>query len=820
MGKIALHPALGGKSLRALRYLLSGVLSLGLLFAASVSRAQEVAVPLPPGFVITDVRLQGLQRISPGTVFNLIPVGVGDRVDELGVRRLIRGLFASGFFKDIRIARDQGVLIVTLAERPAIESIEIEGNKAIKTEALMDGLGQQGLREGEIFKQATLERVGLELERQYVAQGRYGASIETEIEDLPRNRVEIKIVIEEGKNSGIRHLNIVGANVFDEEELLDELELKHPSLLSFYRNDDKYSREKLSGDLESLEAYYKDRGYADFDIYSTQVSITPDRRQVYITIGVEEGDVYNIGDVNVIGELGDVNVEDLQALLLVEEGQTFNQARITATEDRMTATLGNAGFTFATVSGVPNVQDDGTVDVEFFVNSGKRAYVRRITFTGNELTQDEVMRRELRQMEGGWASTAYIDLSKVRLERLGYFKGVDVETPQVAGTEDQVDVNFSVEEQPSGSVSATVGYSQGFGLILGGNYSQTNVAGSGNSLGVGISASRFQKSASFNFFDPYFTLDGVSRGFNIFARRLDFDERNIARYATDSAGAGVNFGFPIGETQRINFGALVDWTDITEGAFAAQEISDFIEKNGQEAVNLKLNFSWSSSTLNRGIFADRGTSQSLAFEVAVPGSDTSFYKLTYQGERFFPITRNWTLRLRTRLGYGNGYGDTDRLPFYEHFFAGGFGSVRGFENSTLGPRATPPFQRDINGDIVLDPNTGEPLTLSFGRREDPFGGNLLVEGSAELIFPLPFVDDNRQFRPAFFVDVGNVFQTECPSVATTCFDFSADDLRYSVGFGVTWLTGLGPMTFSLSTPFNTQSFDEEERFQFELGRTF
>lgn len=779
------------------------------LFVSNLSQAQELGGA--PSFTITDVRLQGLQRVSAGTVFNLIPVGVGDRIDELSVRTLTRQLFESGYFKDIRIARDDGVLIVTLSERPAIESIELEGNKAIKTDALLSGLSDQGLREGEIFKQATLERVGLELERQYVAQGRYGASIDTEIEDLPRNRVAIKIVIEEGDNSGIRHLNIVGARSFPVEELLDKLELKHPSLLSFYRNDDKYSREKLSGDLETLESYYKDRGYADFDLYSTQVSITPDREQVYITIGLEEGDIYTVDNVNLVGELGDVKAEDLERLLLVDEGQTFNQARITATEERLTAALGNAGFTFATASGSPVLdKEDQTVSVEFFVNSGKRAYVRRVSFTGNALTQDEVMRREMRQMEGGWASTAQIDLSKVRLERLGFFKGVDVETPAVPGTDDQIDVNFTVEEQPSGSISATVGYSQGYGLILGGNYQQSNVLGSGNSLGLGLSVSRYQKSASFNYFDPYFTLDGISRGFNVFFRRLDFDERNIARYATDSAGVGVNFGFPIGETQRINFGALVDWTEITEGVFAAQEISDFIAKNGEDALNFKLNLSWSRSTLNRGLFPDRGASQSLGLELAVPGSDLQFYKFNYAAERYFPITQSWTLRLRTELGYGGGYGSTTQLPFYENFFAGGFGSVRGFENSTLGPRSTAP----------LDENGNPLFGFSRDRRGDPLGGNMLVEASAELIFPFPFVDDSRQFRPAFFFDVGNVFNTECPDVAVNCFDFDVDELRASLGFGVTWLTGLGPMTFSISTPFQTQDIDEEERFQFELGRTF
>ena len=759
-------------------------------------------------FVIEDVRLQGLQRVSAGTVFNLIPVSVGDPLDSVAVRSTMRALFRSGYFKDIQLARDGGVLIVTLVERPAIETIELEGNKAIESEALLQGLAEQGLKEGEIFKQVTLERMGLELERQYVAQGRYGASIETDIEDLPRNRVNVKITIEEGKSSGIRHINVVGASLFPQEELLDALELKHPSLLSFYKNDDKYSREKLSGDLESLEAFYKDRGYADFEIESTQVSITPDRQQVYISIAVDEGQIYQVNKVNLVGELGDVKAEDLRSLIIVQEGQTFSQALITATEERLTNALGNGGFTFATASGVPKLNEDQTVDVEFFVDSGKRAYVRRIAFTGNAMTQDEVMRRESRQMEGGWASTAQIDLTKLRLERLGYFKGVEVETPQVPGKDDQIDVNFTVEEQPSGSISGTLAYSQGYGLIIGGNYQQTNLQGSGNSLNVGLSLSNFQKSLNFNYFDPYFTMDGISRGFNVFLRRLDYDARNIARYSTDSAGLGVNFGLPISETQRINFGVMAEYTEITEGYYAAQEISEFIEVNGPRSANLKANISWSRSTLNRGIFADRGTSQSMAAEVSVPGSDLQFYKFIYNGERYFPITNNWTLRLRTELGFGGGYGDTPSLPFYEHFYGGGFGSIRGFENSTLGPRSTPPLDSEGNPVYFRD------------RDGDPFGGNLLVEATAELIFPMPFVDDNRQFRPAFFVDAGNVFNTNCPKVSVNCFGFDADNFRYSVGVGVSWLSGMGPLTFSFAKPFQTQPYDEKEMFQFELGRTF
>lgn len=414
-------------------------------------------------------------------------------------------------------------------------------------------------------------------------------------------------------------------------------------------------------------------------------------------------------------------------------------------------------------------------------------------------------------MEGGWASTAQIDLSKVRLERLGYFSEVNVETPAVPGTDDQVDVDFVVKEQPSGSISATLGYSQGFGLILGANYQENNVLGTGNSLGVGVSYSRFQRSASFNYFDPYFTQDGVSRGYNVFFRQSNFDEANIARFTTDSYGIGMNFGFPIGETRRINFGGTIEYTDITEGAFPAQEISEYIDKNGNDALNYMLNLSWTSSTLNRGLFPTRGRSQSLAFEVAVPGSDLQFYKAIYTGQQYLPLAQNWTVRLRTKVGYGDGYGSTGALPFFQHFFAGGFGSVRGFQRNTLGPRSTDPLI-DIDGDGVPD--------QIFRRRPAPFGGNFVAEASAELIFPLPFMENTNQFRPVLFVDAGNVFNTSCPEVSTICSDFDAGEIRYSAGLAVTWLTGLGPMTFGIAKPFNAGEFDKKESFQFELGRTF
>ncbi len=764
-------------------------------------------------FPVADIRLQGLQRVSAGTVFNLLPINIGDTIDELGVRSLMRTLFDSGYFHDIAVARDTNALVLTFVERPAIDSLEIDGNKAIPTEALVEGLGDQGLREGEIFKQSTLERVTLELERQYVAQGRYGSTIETEVEELPRNRVAIKINVEEGKNSGIRHINIVGAEAFSQRDLLDQLELKHPTLLSFFGGKDKYSREKLSGDMETLESWYRDRGYVEFGINSTLVSITPDRREVYLTLNVEEGEIYEVADVALVGELNELTPEQLEPLLLIREGQTFNQARVTASEERLTGALGNSGYTFASASGIPSVRDDGKVDVQFFVDAGKRAYVRRVTFAGNSVTQDHVLRREMRQMEGGWASTSQIELSKVRLERLGYFKDVGVETPEVAGTDDQIDVNFGVEEQPSGSISATLGFAEGSGLILGANYQQSNVFGTGNSFGANISWSDFQRSASVNYFNPYYTQDGISRGYNLFYRETRFDEQNIARFTTDSFGGGVNFGFPIGETQRIQFGLNVEQTNIKVGQFPALEIVEFVEREGNKFLNYKFSGSWVRSTLNRGLFATRGSKQTLSVEVAVPGSELQFYKTSLNAEKYIPlIGDSWVLRARTEVGFGDAYGSNDVLPFYEHFFAGGFGSIRGYERNTLGPDSTPTLIDDGNGTLT------DPFPTS--RNQNSFGGNLLLEASLELIFPLPIIEDQRQVRAVVFFDGGNVFNTNCPNISINCSGFTTDEIRYAGGVGVTWLTGLGPMTFAYSKTLNDQVGDEREGFQFELGASF
>ncbi|MBO6556720.1 MAG: outer membrane protein assembly factor BamA [Pseudomonadales bacterium] len=754
------------------------------------------------GFVISDIRVEGLQRISAGTVFGAVPYSVGDNIGAVEIRTIARSLFQTESFDDVQVGRDGNVLVIIVKERPTIDSIEFEGNKAIKTEALLEGLQGSGLAEGQIFKKVTLEQIAGDLERQYVSQGRYDATVVANVEDLPRNRVAIKVDVFEGNVSGIRHINIVGNTLYDDETLIDLLELRLPGLLSFYTKDDQYSREKLQSDLESLESFYLDQGYLNFRVESTQVSIAPNMEDVYITINVSEGEQFTVSGVEVAGELRDIPEANIRALIITREGQLFSRQFMTTSEERIEAALGNAGYTFASATGEPVIDDNGeTVTVKYFVDAGKRAYVRRVNFQGNTVTQDHVLRREMRQMEGGWASSAMIEGSKIRLQRLGFFKDVNVETPSVPGTEDQIDVNYTVEEQPSGSISATVGYAENTGLILGLGYQESNVFGTGNSINVGINRSDFQESLNVSFFDPYYTVDGVSRGYSFFFRESDFEEFNVASFSTDSYGANISFGYPISEISRINFSVGYEHTDITEGVVPAQEISEFLDKEGNEFDLFTVTAAYSMSALNRGLLPTRGRSQSFSMELTVPGSELEFYRLNYSGQIFFPLFDPFTLRLRTNLGYGGTYGDTDTYPFYKHFFAGGMGSVRGFETNTLGPRSTPSPQDQFN-----DP--------------DPIGGNALIEMSAEILFPLPFIEDQSQMKSVLFFDAGNVFNTNCPDVSVYCLDLSDGELRYSAGIAFTWITGFAPISFALSVPINEKDGDETESFQFELGKTF
>ncbi|TWE10938.1 Beta-barrel assembly machine subunit BamA [Pseudomonas sp. AG1028] len=783
------------------------------LLLPAVLSALMIAEVHAESFTISDIRVNGLQRVSAGSLFGALPLNVGESADDRTLTEATRELFKTGFFQDIQLGRDGNVLVITVVERPSISSIEIEGNKAISTDDLMKGLKQSGLDEGEIFQRATLEGVRNELQRQYVAQGRYSAEIDAEVIPQPRNRVALKININEGSVAAIQHINVVGNKVFSDEELQDLFELKTTNWLSFFKNDDKYAREKLSGDLERLRSYYLDRGYINMDITSTQVSITPDKKHVYITVNVDEGEKYTVRDVKLSGDLK-VPEEEVRALLLVKEGQVFSRKVMTSTSELITRRLGNEGYTFANVNGVPEPHnDDNTVSITFVVDPGKRAYVNRINFRGNTKTEDEVLRREMRQMEGGWASTYLIDQSKTRLERLGFFKEVNVETPQVPGTDDQVDVNYSVEEQASGSITASVGFAQNAGLILGGSITQNNFLGSGNRVSIGLTRSEYQSRYNFSYTDPYWTEDGVSLGYNAFYRTTDYDKLDVdvSSYSVDSLGAGINIGYPISETSRLTYGLTVQQDEINTGRYTVDEIFDFTRQEGEKYLNFKASAGWSESTLNRGVLANRGHSQSLVFETTVPGSDLSFYKIDYRGQIFKPLTDTYTMRFHTQLGYGGAFGSTSKLPFYENYYAGGFNSVRGFKDSSLGPRSTP--STGTNPGTLADPDQ-DPL---------PFGGNVLIQGGAELLFPMPFVKDQRSLRTALFWDVGNVFDTDCSAGqkrrGDSC-DIDFGNLASSVGVGVTWITALGPLSFSLGMPIKKPDDADTQVFQFSLGQTF
>jgi outer membrane protein insertion porin family len=756
-------------------------------------------------FTVSDIRVNGLQRVSAGSVFGALPLNVGEEVDDRRLVESTRALFKTGFFQDIQLGRDGNVLVINVVERPSVSAIELDGNKAITSEDLLKGLKSSGLAEGEIFQRATLEGVRNELQRQYVAQGRYSAEVDTEVVPQPRNRVLLKIKINEGTVAAIQHINVVGNTVFSEEDLTDQFELKTTNWLSFFKNDDKYAREKLSGDLERLRSYYLDRGYINMDIASTQVSITPDKKNVYITVNINEGQKYSVRDVKLSGDLK-VPEDQVKSLLLVKPGQVFSRKVMTTTSELITRRLGNDGYTFA---------------ITFMVDPGKRAYVDRINFRGNTKSDDQVLRREMRQMEGGWASTYLIDQSKTRLERLGFFKEVNVETPAVPGVDDQIDVNYAVEEQASGSITASVGFAQSAGLILGGSISQNNFLGTGNRVSLGLTRSEYQSRYNFSYTNPYFTPDGVSLGYNAFYRKTNYDDLNvdIASYAVDSLGAGMNFGYPISETSRLTFGLTVQQDEIKTGTYTVDEIFKFIDDEGDSFLNFKASAGWSSSTLNKGTLPTRGASQSLTAEVTVPGSDLSFYKLDYRGQLFTPLTDNLTMRFHGELGYGDGYGSTSGLPFYENYYAGGFNSVRGFKDSTLGPRSTPSSGKYAG--TAADPDQ-DPLA---------FGGNVQITGGAEILFPLPFVKDQRSIRTSLFMDVGNVFDTNCPStgsgntVATVTTDVKCSDIDFSnvavsAGLGVTWVTALGPLSFSLAMPVKKPDNAETQLFQFSLGQTF
>ena len=748
-------------------------------------------------FTISDIEVEGLQRVSAGTVFGSFPINIGEQIDGAELAEAIKSLFRTGLFTDIQASRDSGALILTVRERPSISAIEIDGNKNIETGILTNALSGAGLEEGQVFRRATLERLELEILRSYIGQGRYNARVKATASPLPSNRVDISLDINEGSVAAIHHINLVGNQEYNDDELKGLLELQSTGWWNAITNSDKYARERLSGDLETLRSFYLDRGFLDFSVESSQVSISPDKQKVFIVIALNEGRQYTLSDIRLRGNLI-VPEQELRELIPIKVGDVFSRAQMTAVSENLSFRLGREGYAFADVNAVPETSEDGTAAVTFFVEPGKRAYVRRVNFSGNVSTRDDVLRQEMTQMEGGIASTDRIEYSKVQLERLGFFKGVNVETVPVPGTDDLVDVNYSVEEQPTGSLSASVGFSQDSGVILGASVSENNFFGTGKRVSFGVNFSDSVKSANVSYLDPYYTVDGVSRGFSVFARETNFEEEDISSYLLDEYGARVTFGYPVDGTTRLNFGAGYTLSKVKEGTFSAQEVSDFVDEEGDAFNNFFLFGSWRQSTLNRGVLPSDGYSHSLSLDVAVPGSDLTFYKVGHKTDVYLPLTdsQNWILRTRTEIGYGDGYGDRTVMPFYEHYYSGGFGSVRGFRANSLGPQET------------------RRVTSTDRSELDPFGGNLLTEAGVELILPTPFAGDTRSMRTSIFLDGGQVFDTDRD------FSPTLGEIRFSAGIGFQWITAVGPLAFSLAKPLNDKPGDDTQVFQFSLGQTF
>ncbi len=746
-------------------------------------------------FVVKDIRVEGLQRISAGTVFNYLPVKIGETISTEDTPDIIKSLFKTGFFKDIKLENEDGVLVIFVQERPAISEIEITGNKSIETEALLQGLKEIGLAEGRTFNRSVLDRIEQELTRQFYSEGKYAVKLESTVTPLERNRVAVRIAIVEGESAKIKNINIVGVKSFDKMELLDKFQLGLPSWWDFLSSKDQYSRQKLSADMETLRSWYLDRGYINFKIDSTQVSISPDKEDIFITINVTEGDVYSISDIKLAGDFI-LPKEEFFPLIHLSRGMNFSRKDVVESSDRINKKLSNFGYAFANVNSIPEInEEDKSVAVTFFVDPGKRVYVRRINITGNDRTRDQVLRREMRQMESGWYASDKVKQSRERLQRLGYFESVGIETPAVPATADQIDVNVDVEEKSSGSFIAGLGYSQSQGVVFNTSITEQNFFGTGKSVTLAFDNSDVNTHYQISFLNPYHTIDGVSRGFNFDWRETNYDELDSIDYITDTQTFGVIFGIPTNEFDRIRLTADIQNTDIKAGNTAAGYVQAY---DGESYLNYILGLGWSHDSRDKAIFPTKGGRQSVSGSITIPGSDLSYYKLSYTNKHYFPLSESFTLALDADLGYGEAYGDTTNYPFYDHYFAGGPRSVRGYKANTLGPRTA-------DGNL------------------DPTGGNVKIIGGAELIFPA-FIDSFKDTaRLGAFFDIGNVFLSDNNQYNNIQYNTSGiqfDDLRYSAGLSASWLSPIGALTFSFAVPLNDKSYDETEEFQFNLGQTF
>ena len=770
------------------------VLTLVLLFVYSNVFAIEA-------FTIEDIRVSGLQRLTPGTVFNYLPVEIGDEFNDDRSGESLRALFGTGFFDDVVLEREGDILLITVEERPTIGGLAIDGNKDITTANLMEGLEEAGFVQGRVYDRSQLEKLQMELERQYFANGKYGVRISSDVQDLANNRVAISVNISEGDAAKIRQINIVGNEDFGESVLLDEFELGSSGFMSLLTKGDRYSRQKLSGDIETLQSFYQDSGYINFDIESTQVTITPDKRDIYITMNLVEGEQYTVSGVKLAGDII-VPEEELFDLVSITSGSLFSRKEMTDSSTRLTDRLGEDGYAFANVNAVPELDDENkTVEITFFIDPGKLIYVRRVNFTGNIRTRDEVLRREMRQQEGGWVSTPQVERGKIRLQRLGYFGEVNVETPAVPGSADQVDVEYTVEERPFGTFTAGLGYSQLDGLIVSTSISQNNIFGSGNRISFAFSNSSFNRTFSLGYLNPYYTDDGISRGYNLNYTETNGRQANLTAFDNRVIGAGVNFSFPISEFNSIRTSLGYENTELSRNGFFSNQVLDFILREGNQFDLLRASAGFAYDTRDRTIMPENGVFLTLVGEITLPtwGNSLEFYKLSYRGQWFRPLGRGFIFALKGDLGYADSIGG-GALPFFENYYGGGPRSVRGYQQNTLGP---------------LD---------NFGR---PLGGNIKVITGAEVIIPIPFLEQFDQFRFSAFVDAGNVYcsggeisqidgRPLCPNVSR--LDLSK--MRASAGLGAVWISPLGIMSFSLSTPLNDQVGDRTEQFQFNIGTSF
>ncbi len=741
-------------------------------------------------FVIKDIRVEGIQRTEAGTVFSYLPVKVGEKLDDEKAASAIKALYGTGFFKDVRLEVEGDVLIVMVQERPAISQIDFVGLKEFDKKQLVDGLKQVGLAEGRIFDKSLLDKAEQELKRQYLSRGKYAVAVTTTITPLERNRTAISFNITEGEVAKIQQINIVGNQAFPEKELLDLFVLSTPGWMSWWSKNDQYSKQKLAADIETMRSHYLNRGYLEFNLDSTQVSISPDKQSIYVTINITEGQKYTVSDVKLAGEML-VPEEELRKLIKIKQGDVFSREKLTETTKLIGDRLGNDGYAFANVNAVPELnKEKQEAKFTFFIDPGRRVYVRRINVTGNTKTRDEVVRREMRQLEGAWYAADKVTRSRERIDRLGYFSDVNVETPAVVGTTDQVDMNVSVTEKPTGSIMAGAGFSSSEGFILSGSISQANVFGSGNYLSTQFNSGKINTVYSLSYTNPYYTDDGISRGFDIYQRKVNSSSLSVSRYDSDSIGGGVRFGVPLNEMDTVNFGLSAERTKLTTYDTTPTRYLDYVRDFGASNTTLRGDVGWARDTRDSIIYPTKGSLQRAFTEVGLPGGNVKYYKLSYQHQWLRPLIQDFTLMLNGEAGYANGYGGKP-LPFFKSFFAGGNTSVRGFKSSSLGPK-------DIDGNAL--------------------GGNRRLVGNAEVLFPFPGMKKDKSLRLSLFLDGGSVFGDG--DVTGNYSKMSFTDMRFSTGLAVSWQSPMGPMKFSIAAPLNSKETDKLERFQFILGSTF